>query len=54
VERRRDEGHFGTRFLAEKAEVAGGTFVVQSDPGKGSHARLTLPVNDAFSASQAP
>jgi signal transduction histidine kinase len=45
VERQRAEGHFGTRFLAEKAEVAGGTFVVQSEPGNGSHARLSLPVH---------
>jgi signal transduction histidine kinase len=44
VERQRSEGHFGTRFLAEKAEVAHGTFTIQSEPGKGTHARLSLPV----------
>jgi signal transduction histidine kinase len=47
VERQRADGHFGTRFLAEKAEVAHGTFVVQSEPGKGSHVRLSLPVAKA-------
>jgi signal transduction histidine kinase len=47
VERQRADGHFGTRFLAEKAEVAHGTFVVQSEPGKGSHVRLSLPVANA-------
>lgn len=50
VERQRAEGHFGTRFLAEKAEVARGTFVIHSDPGKGSHARLSLPAANAAAA----
>ncbi len=52
VERQRSEGHFGTRFLAEKAEVAHGTFTIHSAPGKGSHARLSLPI--AFTPPQAP
>lgn len=43
VERQRAAGHFGTRFLAEKAEVAHGTFAVRSEPGSGSHVRLSLP-----------
>lgn len=50
VERQRASGHFGTRFLAEKAEVAGGTFAVQSAPSKGSHVRLSLPITDATAA----
>jgi signal transduction histidine kinase len=53
VERRRKAGHFGTRFLAEKAALAGGTFVVQSEPGSGSHVRLSLPVADATAARTA-
>jgi signal transduction histidine kinase len=47
VERQRADGHFGTRFLAEKAEVAHGTFTVQSEPGKGSCVRLSLPIPTA-------
>ncbi len=56
IERRRAQGHFGTRFLAEKAEVAHGTFAVQSEPGSGSHVSLSLPVADAMTtaAPQAP
>lgn len=44
VERQRAAGHFGTRFLAEKAELAHGTFAIQSEPGEGAHVRLSLPV----------
>jgi two-component system, NarL family, sensor kinase len=52
VKRRRSEGHFGTRFLAEKAEVAHGTFTIHSAPGKGTRARLSLPFAPA--SPQAP
>ncbi len=44
VARQRVAGHFGTRFLKEKAELAGGTFSVQSEPGNGAHVCLSLPV----------
>jgi signal transduction histidine kinase len=44
VERQRAAGHFGTRFLAEKAELAHGTFAVQSVPGDDAYVRLSLPV----------
>lgn len=51
VERQRAAGHFGTRFLAEKAEVAGGSFRLESEPGAGTHVRLSLPAASAHSAS---
>lgn len=54
VERRRAEGHFGTRFLAEKAEVAHGNFEVRSEPGNGSHVRLSLPAADAMTTTITP
>jgi signal transduction histidine kinase len=54
LERRRAEGHFGTRFLAEKAEVAHGNFEVRSEPGNGSHVRLSLPVADAMTTTTTP
>lgn len=47
VERQRAAGHFGTRFLAEKAELAQGAFAVQSEPGQGARVRLRLPVATA-------
>ena len=50
VERQRAAGHFGTRFLAEKAELAHGTFTAQSEPGKGTRLRLSLPVAAASTA----
>jgi signal transduction histidine kinase len=43
VARQRAAGHFGTRFLAEKAELAHGSFRLESEPGTGSHVRLSLP-----------
>ncbi len=46
VEHQRAAGHFGTRFLAEKAEVAGGSFDVTSEPSNGAHVRLSLPVEN--------
>jgi signal transduction histidine kinase len=54
IERQRAQGHFGTRFLAEKAEVAHGTFAVESEPGNGSHVRLSLPVADAMATPTTP
>lgn len=49
VERQRAAGHFGTRFLAEKAEALGGSFDVTSEPGSGTHVRLSLPVENKSS-----
>jgi signal transduction histidine kinase len=44
VERQRAQGHFGTRFLAEKAEALGGSFQLESNPGSGTRLTLRLPV----------
>jgi signal transduction histidine kinase len=44
VERQRAQGHFGTRFLAEKAEALGGGFYLESNPGAGTSLTLRLPV----------
>lgn len=43
VERQRAAGHFGTRFLTEKAEVAHGSFRIEAEPDTGTHVRLSLP-----------
>jgi len=51
VVRQRAAGHFGTRFLAEKAEVAHGSFRLESEPGAGTHVRLSLPAASARAAS---
>lgn len=44
VARQRAAGHFGMRFLAEKAEVLRGSFESPPTPGAGVHIRLTLPI----------
>jgi signal transduction histidine kinase len=51
VERQRAAGHFGTRCLAEKAEVAHGSFRLESEPGTGTHICLSLPAASARAAS---
>lgn len=43
VARRRAEGHVGTNAIAELAEDAGGTLVIDSHPGKGTKVTLTVP-----------
>ncbi len=45
IERQRAAGHFGMRFLAEKAEVLRGSFESPPTPGAGTHIRLTLPAS---------
>jgi signal transduction histidine kinase len=44
IARQRAAGHFGTRFLAEKAEVLRGSFECSPTPGAGTHIMLTLPI----------
>ena len=44
LRRRRAEDHFGTRLLEDKAELAGGAFSLESEPGRGSRVGLWLPV----------
>jgi signal transduction histidine kinase len=44
VERRRAEGHLGTKAIVELAEEAGGTLTVDSEPGRGTLVVLTLPI----------
>jgi signal transduction histidine kinase len=47
VARQRASGHFGTRFLEEKATIAGGAFDIRSAPGQGTRVRLNLPIVDS-------
>jgi signal transduction histidine kinase len=51
VERRRAAGHFGTRFLSERAEAAGGRLTIRSEAGHGTRIELLLPT---VSASERP
>ena len=44
VARKRADGHFGMRFLEEKAEVAHGSLAIASEPGRGTHVQLRLPI----------
>jgi signal transduction histidine kinase len=45
VARQRADGHFGMRFLKEKAEVAHGSLLIDSTPGTGSRVELRLPAS---------
>lgn len=47
VERQRAAGHFGTRFLVERAEAAGGRLEINSEPGHGTRIDLSLPTTAA-------
>jgi signal transduction histidine kinase len=53
VARQRADGHFGTRFLEEKAEVAGGTFRMTSEPGEGTRVELRLPMRERAAVIEA-
>jgi signal transduction histidine kinase len=44
MERRRAEGHLGTAAIVELAEDAGGTLIIDSEPGRGTLVVLTLPI----------
>jgi signal transduction histidine kinase len=37
------DGHFGAIMMRERAQVAGGSFAVSSEPGRGSTVRATFP-----------
>ena len=39
------EGHFGLRFMRERAEQIGGSLRVDSAPGEGTCVVLEIPVN---------
>ncbi len=40
------KGHFGYMGMAERAEMIGGVLTITSAPGKGTHVRLEIPVED--------
>jgi signal transduction histidine kinase len=42
--RRRQEGHLGTSAAVDRAEEAGGTLTIDSEPGRGTLVVLTLPI----------
>jgi len=44
VARRRAEGHLGTSAIVDRAEEAGGTLTIDSEPGRGTLVVLTLPI----------
>jgi PAS domain S-box-containing protein len=39
-----DSGHFGLRFMRERAEALGGTLTVQSSPGAGACVEVQVPI----------
>src|SRR5438270_13594925 len=39
------EGHFGLTMMRERAQVAGGTFTVESMPGEGTTIRARFPTS---------
>jgi signal transduction histidine kinase len=44
IRRRREEGHLGTSAAFDRAEEAGGTLTIDSEPGRGTLVVLTLPI----------
>jgi signal transduction histidine kinase len=44
VRRRREEGHLGMSAAVDRAEEAGGTLTIDSEPGRGTLVVLTLPI----------
>jgi signal transduction histidine kinase len=44
VERKRQEGHLGSSAAVDRAEEAGGTLTIDSEPGRGTLVVLTLPI----------
>jgi signal transduction histidine kinase len=45
VERRSPEGHFGLTMMRERAQVAGGTFRIESESGKGTTVIAEFPTS---------
>ena len=41
-----ESGHFGLRFMRERAEQLGGSLQVNSAPGEGTRVEVTVPVRD--------
>jgi signal transduction histidine kinase len=52
------EGHFGLAMMRERAQVAGGTYSIESAPGRGTTISVRVPASwlksDDSSASQTP
>jgi signal transduction histidine kinase len=44
VQRRREAGHLGLLNMQERAELMGGRFTIQSQPGTGTRVRLDIPL----------
>jgi signal transduction histidine kinase len=44
VQRRREAGHLGLLNMQERAELMGGRFTIQSQPGAGTRVRLDIPI----------
>ena len=42
-------GRVGLASMRERVELASGTFVVRSSPGRGTHIMATLPIETADS-----
>lgn len=40
-----EKSHYGLTIMRERAELHGGTFVLQSEPGKGVTIQVTFPIN---------
>jgi signal transduction histidine kinase len=44
IQRRREAGHLGLLNMQERAELMGGRFTIQSQPGAGTRVRLDIPL----------